>query len=414
MNLQQLKSKIEEAKADKKNTSVCVGSGLYAQIKTTAKSKSGSPIDVDFTSWVFRYRFAGKPKSVGGGAFPKVGMSEAIKWAKDKATQVRHDRDPSALKSERAATAAAAAAHSVTFKEATRQFVATGALKGFRNAKHRQQWETTLASTDTTLGRLAVSKIEPADVAAVLLPIWNDNRPTALRLAGRIRTVCDFAKVKKFRTGENPARLELLKMLLPADKAPQVVHHAAMPWKAVPVFMGKLRAVEGPVARALELVVLCASRRGEIEGLRWDEIDLDAATMTIPEHRMKMGKTHIVPLSNRAVEILRTLPRTGELVFEGNVKDRPFGNARLNLLLADMGEDDVTVHGFRSAFRDWAEETGEHFGAAEAALAHIKGGVVGAYLRTTHMARRKILMQRWADYCEHGTADNVSALREVA
>jgi integrase len=287
---------------------------------------------------------------------------------------------------------------------------------GFRNEKHKAQWRTTLATYAAPLKDIPVDTIAPDDVLAVLKSIWTTKPETASRVRGRIEKVLDAAKAKGFRQGENPARWRgHLDHLLPKRSKLTRGHHAAMPYQDVAAFVGRLRESGNVTTQALELTILTAARSGEILGMRWAEIDLDKRVWTLPANRMKAGREHRVPLSERAVAILRQLAeiRTCDLVFPGPRKDRPLSDRAMTKALRRMKADTVTVHGFRSSFRDWAgNETSYPRDLIETALAHVIGDKAEqAYRRSDALERRRRLMEAWAAYCEPKIVSTVVQIR---
>ncbi|RIY03479.1 DUF4102 domain-containing protein [Aureimonas flava] len=371
------------------------GGGLYLNV-----SASGSK------SWLFMWVVAGKRREMGLGAYPMIGLAKARKLASDCRDAVAEGRDPIAEKK-------AEAPSEPTFGECADDLISS--MKGsWRNAKHRDQWMTTLSRKRDDDGALVrdgyclklidrkVSAIGTDDVLAVLKPIWATKAETASRLRGRIERVLDYAKAKGWRTGENPALWRgHLANILPARQKLQRGHHAAMPYDQVPAFLQQVRGAEALAARALELTILTAARSGETLNAVWSEIDLERAVWTIPAGRMKAAKEHRVPLVPRAVEILKLLheARTGDHVFPGQKPGRPLSNMAMEMLLRRM-KVDVTVHGFRSAFRDWAgEETSFPREVAEQALAHTVGDATErAYRRGDALEKRRKLMEAWASY----------------
>lgn len=272
------------------------------------------------------------------------------------------------------------------------------------NEKHRAQWRMTLTEYCKELEDKKVSTIGTADVLKVLNPIWQTKAETASRIRGRIERLLDFAKVKGWREGENPALWRgHLKNVLPARQRLQRGHHAAMPYQDVPALVTALKARPAMAARALEFLILNASRSGEVYGARWPEFDLDGAVWTIPAMRMKAKAEHRVPLSKRAIEILRDLhehrPADNPFVFHGERKARSLSSSAMEMLLRRI-KVDVTVHGFRSSFRDWAgDATTFQREVAEAALAHKVGDETErAYRRSDALEKRRKLMQAWADF----------------
>jgi len=284
----------------------------------------------------------------------------------------------------------------------------------WRNEKHKAQWVMTLREYCAPIRSKPVDEIETADVLEILTPLWQRAPETASRLRGRIEAVLDAAKAKGFRSGENPAAWRgHLAHLLPRRQKLTRGHHAAMAYDAIPAFVAKLRERDALAALALEFCILTATRTGETLGARWDEIDLTARVWEIPAPRTKTGKAHRVPLSGRALEILETLAtgRTGDFVFPGFAPGKPLSNMAMEMVLRRMGVEGATVHGFRSAFRDWAgNETPFPRDVCEAALAHTLQGVEAAYRRGDALEKRRALMQSWADYCEPETGANVVSI----
>ena len=347
----------------------------------------------------------GKRREMGMGAYPAISLAKARKLAEANRAAVEDGRDPIAERAKEAEP---------TFGQCADAFIA-GMEAGWRNEKHRAQWRMTLTVYCAPIRSRRVSQITTHDVLAVLTPIWSEKPETASRLRGRIERVLDYAKAKGWRDGENPALWRgHLKNVLPARQRLTRGHHAAMPYGDVPAFVARLRALEAMSARALEFTILTAGRSGETRGATWAEIDFDRALWVIPANRMKAGKEHRVPLTPRAVDLLRDLYelRTSELVFPGQKNGRPLSVMAMDMLLRRM-KVDVTVHGFRSAFRDWAgEETGFPRDVAEQALAHAVGDATErAYRRGDALEKRRKLMDSWAAYLAPGTDSNVLKLR---
>jgi integrase len=254
------------------------------------------------------------------------------------------------------------------------------------------------------LRRLPVDKITTDDVLSVLKPLWNEKPETASRLRGRIERVLDAAKAQGLRAGENPARWRgHLDQLLPKRQRLTRGHHAAMSYAEMPAFMDDLRARQSTAARALEFAILTAARSGEVLGLRWEEIDLDRAVWTVPANRMKAGREHRVPLSRPALKLLKAMHEgcDGKFVFPGQKPGKPLSVMALEMVLRRMKVEAVTVHGFRSAFRDWAaERTNFSNEVCEAALAHvIENKAEAAYRRGDLFDKRRKLMDAWATHC---------------
>ena len=386
------------------------GGGLHLLVK-----------DSGARSWVYRFMLRGKSRDLGlGPAAGADGVSLAA--ARDLAAalrvKVKGGVDPLAERLE-AATAAVAAAQAskvagITFEAVAEAHIAAHS-DGWRNAKHRQQWSSTLATyVYPVMGALPVAEVGTAHVLSVLEPIWKTKPETASRVRGRIETILDAAKARGYREGENPARWRgHIAQILPARTRLSRGHHKALPYTNLPAFIAKLREREATAALALEFAILTAARSGEVIGATWDEVDLGKAVWTIPASRMKAGKEHRVPLSPRAVAILEaTKPLGGAFLFAGN--RGKLSLMAMTMLLRRM-KADVTVHGFRSTFRDWSAEcTGYAHEVCEMALAHVIGNKAeAAYRRGDLFEKRRKLMEAWATYCEApiGKADNVTAIR---
>jgi integrase len=242
----------------------------------------------------------------------------------------------------------------------------------------------------------------------VLEPIWHRMPETASRLRGRIESVLDYAAAHGWRSGENPARWRghLAKLLPPPSRIAKVKHHPALPWQQIGSFMAELRDQEGVAARALEFTILTAARTGEVIGCERPQVDLQAAVWIVPAARMKSGREHRVPLSEAAIAVLDEVAplwghRSGAWLFPGGRPEGPLSNMAMIMLLRRMGYGDLTVHGFRSTFRDWcAEATNYPREVAEAALAHILADKVeAAYRRSDLFEKRRRLMEDWARFC---------------
>jgi integrase len=368
------------------------GGQLYVQV-----SRAGSK------SWLFRFARQGRERWMGLGPYPDVSLAEARQKAFDARRLLRDGLDP--IEARRGARMAARLeeARSLTFKDCAERYIAAHEA-GWRNAKHRAQWRSTLGTyAYPELGDLSVAAIDTALVMKTLEPIWQAKPETADRLRGRIEAVLDWAAARNYRTGDNPARWRgHLDKLLPARRRlARVKHHAALPSRDLPAFMVELRNQAGVSARALEFAILTAARTGEVIGAIWGEIDMGEKVWTVPAERMKGGRTHRVPLCERTVEILDTLPRGGDSVFGGTRARKPLSQMALLMTLRRMKRDDLTVHGFRSTFRDWAAEcTSFPREVAEAALAHvISDKVEAAYRRGDLFERRRQLMEAWSRYC---------------
>ncbi|MHC3431710.1 tyrosine-type recombinase/integrase [Delftia lacustris] len=363
-------------------------SGLYLQV-----TSSGA------RSWILRATVGGKRRDMGLGGFPDVTLAFAREKAREARSKIEQGLDP-ILERERALSLLRAEqAKSMTF-EAACQALIDAKSDEWRNPKHRAQWAASLATyAYPTIGKLQVGDVGQAHILSILQPIWKEKTETATRLRGRIEQVLDWARVRGFREGENPARWRgHLDKLLPAPtKIAKVVHHKALPIDAMPGFMAQLRQRKGLSARALEFLVLTAARSGEVRGATWQEIDMEAAVWTVPAERMKAQKEHRVPLSPQALALLAGMPR-----LEGNdlVFPAPRGGQLSDMTLTNLMrrmELDAVPHGMRSTFRDWAAER-THFPreVAEMALAHTIGNAVeAAYRRGDLFTKRAEMMTAW-------------------
>lgn len=368
-------------------------SGLYLQV-----TPSGA------RTWILRATMGGKRRDMGLGGFPDVTLADAREKAREARAKINQGIDP-ILERERALNMLRAEqAKSLTFEAACRALIDAKSDE-WRNAKHRTQWSSSLETyAYPVLGKLQISDVGQAHVLSVLQPIWKEKTETANRLRGRIEQVLDWAKVRGFREGENPARWRgHLDKLLPAPaKITRVVHHKALPLDAMPDFMAALRQRKGITPRALEFLVLTAARSGEVRGATWPEIDMDGAVWTVPADRMKAGKEHRVPLSSQALALLAGLPRLedNELVFPAP-RGGVLSDMALTALMRRMVVDAVP-HGMRSTFRDWAaERTNYPREVAEMALAHtISNAVEAAYRRGNLLNKRAEMMADWANFIE--------------
>jgi integrase len=371
--------------------------------------------------WVLFYRSQCKMKEMGLGGAKSVSLATAREIASKLREQLAAGIDPieARNKARREAEAAEAAERGrLTFGKAAEDLIASKGA-AWRNAKHRAQWQQTLSVLAADLTDRPVDAISTADILAVLKPIWTETPETAQRLRGRIESVLDFARCHGAMPLEAPnlARWKgHLEHMLPRASKLTRGHHSALPYADVPAFMVHLREQKGVGALALEFTILTAARSGEARGATWAEIDLDAGLWTIPASRMKGAREHRVPLSGRAVEVLREVrPLGGELVFPG-LRGRPLSDMSLTAVLRRMGIN-VTVHGFRSSFRDWCgNETQVPREVAEAALAHaLADKTEAAYRRSDALAKRAAFMAAWANYCTGAqeATPNVVPIRQV-
>lgn len=355
-------------------------------------------------SWIFRYALAGRRPEMGLGPYPDVSLAAARKAASEARSLVKAGQDPIAARDAERTRQRLESARGLTFDQAAKQFL-DGHEATWRSEKHRQQWRGTLdAYVSPIIGAASVADLNTADVMRVLDPIWKTTPETASRLRGRIERVLDWAKVRGFRNGENPARWRghLDKVFPARAKARPTVHHAAVAIDDLSATYARLCKSRGMAAIALRFAILTAARAGEVTGATWAEIDLQEKVWTIPAARMKAGREHRVPLSSEAVEILtaRREAALGNLVFPGWRNGKPLAVSSMLKALRGAGHASATVHGFRSSFRDWtAERTDTPRDVAEMALAHsIGNNVEAAYRRGELMTKRAVLMQRWATF----------------
>jgi integrase len=397
---------------------LCDGDGLWVQFNRTFGTRA----------WVFRYMVDGVPHKMGLGSARTVSLGEARKRAEGVRSKIFDGIDPIADRKAAKGRRKLEATRAMTFKECADAYIKANRAS-WRNAKHGDQWFATFNQTKRgstvfpaatqAINGLPVAAIDTGLVLKVLEPIWTRTPESAARIRGRIERVLDWARVRGYREGENPARWEgHLKETLPSRSKFARGHHDAVPYAEMPSFMDELRQRAGVSARALELCILTAARTGEIIGAKWSEFDLQAELWTIPAERMKSGREHRVPLSDRVIKVLSALPRGGEFVFLGARAGTPI-SSMLEVVRGMRGKG-ATVHGFRSTFRDWAaEQTSYPNELCEIALAHaVSDKTEKAYRRGDMMEKRRRLMADWAAYCEREQApaegDNVTRIRERA
>ena len=370
------------------------GGGLWLQIS-----------EVGSKSWVFRFTRAGKTREMGLGALHTVSLAEARIKAHTCRQSILNGLDPIQARDALQMNALAAAAKTVTFRAASEAYIESHRT-GWKSVKHAEQWTNTLDTyAHPVFGELPIAAVDTGLVMRALTPIWTTKTETASRLRGRIESVLDWATVQGHRSGDNPARWRghLDKLLPKPTKVAKVVNHPALPYADIGAFMQRLRDEKGVSARALELIILTAARTSEAIESRWSEFDLEAAVWTVPASRMKAAREHRVPLSRPALKVLRDLKELGDsaYVFPGAKEGKPLSNMACLTLLQRMGCTDITTHGFRSSFRDWAAEETTFAGeVAEAALAHtIRDATEAAYRRGDLFDKRAALMTAWATYC---------------
>ena len=373
----------------------CDGGGLYLQVTSSASK-----------TWIFRFRspHTQKLRDMGLGPLHSVGLPEARDKAAAQRTALLNGLDPIEAREQESHRKAVEAAKAVTFSQCAASYIEAHRPR-WRNEKHCYQWQQTIKSyCEPVIGSLPVQNVDTGSVLKVLEPIWVSKAETANRLRGRIESVLDWAKVRGYRSGENPARWKgHLNQLLPTlSRKDRVTHYRALPFSDVAGLILKLRALPSAAARCLEFTILTAARTNEAIKARPEEFDLPNATWTIPSSRMKAKREHRVPLSPRAVEIVRGyLNLKNEYLFPGAHSGKAISNMTMLHMLQRMGLD-VTVHGFRSSFRDWASErTGFPHEVCEMALAHtISNAAEAAYRRGDLFEKRRKLMEAWADFID--------------
>ncbi len=385
------------AKPPKNKPSIVIPDGGNLHLQAT-RGKAGHIR----RSWVFKFQLAGQRREMGLGPLHTISLAEARAKARTLRQQLLDGVDPLEEKQRARQALIAARAKTVTFEEVAKAYYDLH-QDGWKSEAHRRQWLRSLTRyAFPVIGKLAPADIDQPLVFKVVEPIWKSKTVTAGRVLNRIECVLDYAATRGYRGNENPAR-HVAKALPKKGTIAKVENFPALPYTDMPEFMQELRAHESIAARALEMLILCANRTKEIIGARWLEIDFDARTWKVPAERMKNSKLHQVPLSDRVLEILQTLPQDGERIF-------PVYEQRLYRLLGTMRSLDVaTVHGFRSSFRDWAHErTNFPDRVVEFALAHNVGDVTErSYKRTTLFDQRVKLMAAWAAYCGPTSADMV-------
>lgn len=393
------------------------GNGLYLQVSNR-----------NTKAWIFRFMIRGRPRKMGLGDIDHVSLKDARKLAQAKRLLVVDGIDPIEERNARrialVAGSEAAKAKATTFRQCAEDYIKAH-QPGWKSAKHGSQWAATLETyAFPVIGSLPVALVDRNHVLKILEPIWTTRTETASRVRGRIEKILDRARAIGLRDGENPARWigGLDQLLAPKSQVSPVEHFAALPYRQLPDFMAKLRARDGISARALEFTILNITRTANTIGATWSQIDETDRTWTIKGTLLKGKKgkrrpDHVIPLSDRAMTLLGDLPREGEFIFPGAKEGAGLSNMAMAETLKEMGYGGnvATVHGFRSAFKDWAsEQTSYANELSEMAMAHTIGSKVEqAYRRGDLREKRCRLMQDWATYCESKAVggDNVRALR---
>ena len=381
--------------AEKRTGRHADGGGLYLSISGNGGKR-----------WVFLFRRNGRSREMGLGSFSSVPLARAREFASDARQMVARGIDP--IEGRPKADAG------LIFSECAVRYIEAN-KPGWKNVKHAQQWKNTLETyANLTIGKLPAAEVTTDHIIKILNPIWSTKSETASRVRSRIELVLDWAKVHGHRTGENPARWRgHLDQILPKrSKVRRVEHHPALPFAEVPAFVAALQSRRAMAARALEFTILTAARTNEIIGGTWAEVNAGAAIWTVPPIRMKADREHRVPLAPRALEILTDLSRQvvakpSDWIFPGESEDGSLSNNAMLSLLDRMDMGHITVHGFRSSFRDWASETTPFpHEVVEMALAHtIENKAEAAYRRGDLFEKRRQLMLAWSDFCLGGSGN---------
>ena len=373
------------------------GEGLRMVVKPTGKKY-----------WVLRYQLAGKRREMGLGGFPTITLKKAREAAAEHRKLLSQEIDPLVSRdAERKASRVAEEARqarAISFRTVAEDYIAAHKA-GWKNAKHIQQWLNTLTTyAFPVIGDTPTEEVTTEQILRILTPIWHTKPETASRVRNRMEMVLDAAKARRLRDGENPARWRghLDKLLPPRSKVKAVVHHPALPWRELPGFISRIKDRNEPSYRAMLLTILTACRTNECLAATWDEIDLKNAVWKIPAHRMKAGKEHRIPLSQAACDVLRSLIKIKDnpYVFPSTQKGKHLSNMAMLMGLRYLERGDLTIHGFRSTFRDWsAEATSYPREVCEQALAHNRQDKAeAAYFRTDLFEKRRAMMEEWAEY----------------
>jgi integrase len=385
------------------------GGGLFLQVYANGSR-----------CWCFRYMLRGRAREMGLGSFNSVPLAEARKRAAEYRLLKSSGADPIEVRREKRQQATLKAAQVLTFKQCAESYIAAH-RPSWRSLKHAGQWESTLEThAYPVFGNLPVQAVDTALVMKVLKPVWAVTPSTGARLRGRIECILDWAKAMGHRHGDNSARWRghLDQALPKVSRVRKVKHHSALPYAEIGAFVEALLRQEGMAAWALRFLILTATRTSETLHAKWDEIDMQQGIWTIPAERMKAGKAHRVPLPSAVMKLLKTVPRDPDsaYLFPGAKRGAPLSNMALLVLLRRMGYGHITAHGFRSSFRDFAAELGNHpHEVAELALAHAIGNKVeAAYRRGDLFEKRRRLMNDWAMHCARVVAPNVIKLNRCS
>ena len=406
------------------------GGGLYLRVTDGATDKGGK-------FWAFRFMRYGKAREMGLGALNAMSLADARLRAAECRKILAEGSDPITARDAVQSQERLASAREQTFRQCAESYIEAHKA-GWRNAKHIWQWDNTLTNhVYPVFGDLPVQEVDLAMVLKVLEPIWKTKTETAARIRGRIEVILDWATAREYRKGENPARWKgHLENLLPSRaKVQRVTHRPALPYEKIGDFVTLLKEQGGIAAQAMAFTILTAARTSEVIGARWDEVDMQKGIWIIPANRIKAGREHRVALSVSALQILQArreaieeekkkagktekpTERKIDWIFTGLKRGNPLSNVAMLALLKRMNRTDITVHGFRSTFRDWcAEQTNFPREVAEAALAHAVGDKVeAAYRRSDLFDKRRLMMDAWARYCTTPSAkdkgNNVTSMR---
>ena len=388
---------IEKLVRENINKRTALGNGLYLTIN------NGS------ASFGYRYQINGRRRQLGLGAF--CSKTNTLRMARVKLMEasilVKSGKDPLTIKREQKKEQQSERQQiSRSFRKVATEYVESKKVE-WKNRKHEQQWRNTLETyAFPIIGNIPVTDVETAHLLKILRPIWNSKTETATRVRNRIEIILSYAEAHKWRSGENPARWKgHLSVILPKpEKIKKVKNHPALPYSELPEFMNNLRKLDGVSARALEFLILTASRTSEVINARWEEFHIGRYTWIIPKERMKMNKLHRVPVSDPArniINLMRRQNRQSEYIFTNPSTGRNISSGAMSSVLKRLGRKDITVHGFRSTFRDYvAERTNTPFRIAEQALAHkLNDSVEAAYQRSDLLEKRRHLMDVWGHYC---------------
>jgi integrase len=377
------------------------GDGLYLQVR-----------DSGAKDWFYRYEVAGKGRKRGLGSYPTISLEQAREDALECRQLRKRNIDPIEHAKDLELEKSLKKAKSTTFNECADSYIDTH-KHGWKDERHEYQWRKSLENyAYPVIGDLPVQSIDIDLVMKVIEPIWFDKTETASRVRQRIENILDWATVRKLRAGDNPAlwRGRLDKLLPKRSKVQKQIHFAAMDYRDVPEYFRSLRSMDTIASRALAFTVLTATRTSEARAVTTDEIDENGKAWIIPDSRMKAHREHRVPLSSEALKIIEEVKpfkrHTDEFLFPGLSRNKPISASSL-LKIIKRHDDSLTVHGFRSSFRDWcAEQTSFPREVAEAALAHtVKDKTEAAYQRGDLFEKRRRLMDQWAQYCLKGKVE---------